>query len=258
MNEPAVTVQREQGIARVTLTNPRRRNALGRSTLAELLDAFSALGDASDVGVIILSAMGPAFSSGHDIAEMVGRDEAYYRDLFGACCSLTQLLRSLPQPVIAAVDGVATAAGCQLVAGCDLAIATASSSFATPGVRIGLFCSTPLVPISRAIGQKRMMQMLLTGESIDAATALAWGLINEVVPDDALDMAVMKLAGALLVHSADVIGLGKAAFYHQAALSEPSAYEVMTEIMTANAMLADAQEGMRAFVEKRPAVWEQT
>jgi len=203
----------------------------------------------------VLSATGPAFSAGHDVAEMVGRDEQYYRELFGACSSLMQSLRSMPQPVIAAVDGVATAAGCQLVAGCDLAVATEPSTFATPGVRIGLFCSTPLVPISRAIGPKRVMEMLLTGKPIDAATALDWGLVNRVVPRGGLDAAVDELANEILAFSGTVVGLGKSAFYHQMGLSEPSAYELMTEIMTANAMLPDAQEGMRAFTEKRPPVW---
>ncbi len=254
-NEPPVSVRVDGRVAHVTLTNPRRRNALGRRTLEDLLGAFSALGDQPGIAVIVLSATGPAFSSGHDIGEMLDRDEDWYRDLFGTCSSLLQLLRALPQPVIAAVDGLATAAGCQLVAGCDLAVATARSTFATPGVKIGLFCSTPLVPISRTIGQKRVLEMLLTGEPIDAATALAWGLVNRVVPDDALAEGIDALVAPILASSANVLALGKAAYYHQAGLSEPSAYEVMTEIMTANAMLEDAQEGMRAFVEKRPPVW---
>jgi enoyl-CoA hydratase/carnithine racemase len=157
--------------------------------------------------------------------------------------------------VIAAIDGVASAAGCQLVAGCDLAVATDVSTFATPGVRIGLFCSTPLVPISRAIGQKRVMEMLLTGQAIDAPTALAWGLVNRVVPREQLDATVDALAEQILGFSETVVSLGKSAYYHQIGLSEPAAYEMMTEIMTANAMLDDAQEGMAAFVEKRPPVW---
>lgn len=255
MDQPHVNVERDGRIARVQLANPARRNTLGLSLLEELYVEFSTLGGDPDVGVIVLSATGPAFSAGHDITEMVGRDEAYYRDLFGACSSLMQLLRSLPQPVIAAVDGVATAAGCQLVTGCDLAVATVQSTFATPGVRVGLFCSTPLVPISRAIGQKRVMQMLLTARAIDAPTALAWGLVNQVVPRDELDAAVDDLANQILEFSPLVMSLGKSAFYSQAGLSEPSAYEVMNEIMTANAMLPDAQEGMRAFTEKRSPNW---
>lgn len=250
-----VHVRRDGPVARVELTNPRRRNALGRRTLDDLLGAFGALGDDRDVRVIVLSATGPAFSSGHDIAEMVGRDEDWYRDLFGTCSALMQLLRSLRQPVVAAVDGVATAAGCQLVAGCDLAVATQRSTFATPGVKIGLFCSTPLVPLSRAVAPKRALEMLFTGEPIDAATALAWGLVNRVVADDVLEAGVDALVAPLLATSAEVLALGKAAYYHQVPLSEPSAYDVMTEIMTANALLEDAQEGMRAFVEKRPPVW---
>jgi enoyl-CoA hydratase/carnithine racemase len=257
MDQPLVNVERNGRIARVQLANPARRNALGRSALEELYVEFSTLGADPDIGVIVLSATGPAFSAGHDIAEMIDRDEGYYRDLFGACSSLMQLLRSLPQPVIAAVDGVATAAGCQLVAGCDLAVVTERSTFATPGIKVGLFCSTPLVPISRAIGPKRVMQMLLTARPIDAATALAWGLVNQVVPVDQLGAAVDELANQILEFSGLVLSLGKSAFYNQAGLSEPSAYEVMNEIMTANAMLPDAQEGMRAFAEKRPPTWGQ-
>lgn len=255
MDQPPVTVIVRERVAHVQLTNPGRRNALSRSVLDVLFSTFVTLGEDTDVGVIVLSATGPAFSAGHDIGEMVGRDEQYYRELFGACSSLMQLLRRMPQPVIAAVDGLATAAGCQLVAGCDLAVATETSTFATPGVRVGLFCSTPLVPISRAIGQKRVMQMLLTGRPIDAATALAWGLVNCVVPRADLDAAVDELAHEILEWSSTVVGLGKSAYYHQMGLSEPSAYEVMTEIMTANALLPDAQEGLRAFTEKRAAVW---
>lgn len=250
-----VHVRREGRVAHVTLTNPRRRNALGRRTLDELLGAFTALGEDDELAVIVLAATGPAFSAGHDIAEMVGRDEDWYRGLFVACSSLMQVLRSLPQVVVAAVDGVATAAGCQLVAGCDLAVATEHSTFATPGVKIGLFCSTPLVPVSRAVGPKRVLEMLLTGEAIDARTAFAWGLVNRVVADDALDAGIDALVAPILAASANVVALGKAAYYHQVALSEPAAYAVMTEIMTANALLDDAQEGMRAFVEKRPPVW---
>jgi enoyl-CoA hydratase/carnithine racemase len=255
MDQRPVLVERDGRIAHVRLTNPARRNALGRAVLEELSIELSTLGTEPGIGVIVLSATGPAFSAGHDIAEMVDRDEAYYRDLFGACSSVMQVLRNLPQPVIAMVDGVATAAGCQLVAGCDLAVASDHSTFATPGIKVGLFCSTPLVPISRAIGQKRMMQMLLTARPIDAATALDWGLVNQVVPRDELAGAVDALARQILEFSPLVLSLGKSAFYHQAGLSESSAYEVMNEIMTANALLPDAQEGMRAFTEKRAPVW---
>lgn len=255
MDQPLVTVERTGRVARVRLTNPARRNALGRATIDELIAVIGAISADDAVAVVVMSADGPVFSAGHDLREMLDRDEAAYRELFAACGDLLALLRSLPQPVIAVVDGPATAAGCQLVAGCDLAVASDAASFALPGVKIGLFCSTPLVPVSRAIGQKRTMELLLTGSPIDAATALAWGLVNRVVPRSELDAAVDELVDAVLATSPTVVALGKAAFYHQAALSEPAAYEVMTEIMTANALLPDAQEGMRAFVEKRPPRW---
>jgi enoyl-CoA hydratase/carnithine racemase len=255
MTSDAVHVRIDDRIAYLRLDRPERRNAMSHAVMSELTGVLATLGSASDVAVIVLEATGPAFSAGHDIAEMHGGDETSYRDLFSACTTLMTLLRRLPQPVIAKVDGVATAAGCQLVAGCDLAVASDRATFATPGVRIGLFCSTPLVPISRAIGPKRTMQMLLTGEAIDAPTALAWGLVNQVVAPEDLDKAVDALAAEILRFSPLTIELGKLAFYEQIGLSEDAAYEVMTEVMTANALMPDAQEGMRAFLEKRPARW---
>lgn len=245
----------EDGVGYVQLDFPERRNALGHDVLVQLTDAFSRLGSDASLRVLVLEASGPAFSAGHDISEMQERDEPFYRELFGACTALMTLLRQLPQPVIAKVDGVATAAGCQLVAGCDLAVASDRSKFAMPGVKIGLWCSTPLVPVARAIGPKRALEMLLTGDPIDAATALDWGLVNRVVHADDLDAAVDELAHRIARWSPQVVELGKLSFYEQLGLSEASAYEVMTEIMTANAMLPDAQEGFRAFVEKRDPVW---
>jgi enoyl-CoA hydratase/carnithine racemase len=250
-----VLVEVAAGIARVRMHRPERRNALGLDVLTALIEAMADVGSRDDVQVVILGGDGPAFSAGHDIAEMVDGDEAYYRELFSTCTTLMNLLRQLSQPVIAQVDGVATAAGCQLVAGCDLAVASERATFATPGVRIGLFCSTPLVPISRAVGTKRALEMLLTGEPIDAPTALAWGLVNRVVPAEQLQTAVNELAAVLLQWSPQIVGLGKLSFYEQLGLSERSAYEVMTEVMTANAMLPDAQEGFQAFVAKRSPVW---
>lgn len=250
-----VTVAVLDNIARIRLDAPDRRNALGQQMLTGVTEALASVASDPDARVIVLEASGPAFSAGHDIAEMRDRDEDYYRELFATCSTMMSLLHQLPQPVIARVDGVATAAGCQLVAGCDLAVASDRSSFALPGVRVGLFCSAPLVPVSRAIGPKRTLQMLLTGEPIDAPTALDWGLVNEVVPVDDLDDAIATLAAQVSRWSPQVVELGKLAFYEQAGLSEQSAYEVMTEIMTANALLPDAQEGFAAFVEKRPAVW---
>jgi enoyl-CoA hydratase/carnithine racemase len=255
MSTARVHVEVRDRLAHVRIDRPDRRNALSIDLLAELTERFASLANDDAVGVVTLEATGPAFSAGHDIAEMIGRDEDWYRELFGACTTLMSLLRHLPQPVIAKVDGVATAAGCQLVAGCDLAVASDRSSFATPGVRIGLFCSTPLVPIARAVGPKRALEMLFTGDDIDAPTALAWGLINQVVAPEELDAAVEALAARILRFSPLILELGKRAFYEQSALSEPAAYDVMSEIMTANALLPDAQEGMRAFVEKRAPVW---
>lgn len=255
MTTVPVRVHAEDGVGYVQLDVPERRNALGQEVLAGLTGAFSRLGSDSSLRVLVLEASGPAFSSGHDIAEMCERDEPYYRELFGACTTLMTLLRQMPQPVIAKVDGVATAAGCQLVAGCDLAVASDRSRFAMPGVKIGLWCSTPLVPVARAVGPKRALEMLLTGEPIDAATALDWGLVNRVVPVEELDAAVHELADRILRWSPQVVELGKLSFYEQLGLSEASAYEVMTEIMTANALLPAAQEGFRAFVEKRDPVW---
>ena len=205
--------------------------------------------------MIVIEADGPAFSAGHDIAEMLDRDERYYVELFSRCSLLMRALRRVPQPVIAKIDGVATAAGCQLVAGCDLAVASDRSSFATPGVRIGLFCSTPMVPISRSIGMKRALEMLFTGEPIDAATALDWGLVNRVVPAAELEDAVLELARQIMRFSPAVLALGKRAFYDQLSLDEPDAYSAMGSVMVDNALRPDAREGMRAFVEKRPPVW---
>jgi enoyl-CoA hydratase/carnithine racemase len=243
-------------VAHLRLSRPQRRNALGLGQLRDLRAAVDALASDDAVGVVVVEAAGTVFSAGHDIAEMVAAtDDGYYDELFSTCSSLMRSLRALPQPVIAKVDGVATAAGCQLVAGCDLAVASERSSFATPGVRIGLFCSTPMVPVSRAIGTKRAMEMLLTGEPIDAATALAWGLVNRVVPTDELDDAVAALAAQVLRWSPATLALGKRAFYRQLDLAETDAYDEMNGVMAANATSPAAREGMRAFVEKRPPQW---
>src|SRR6201989_1874059 len=183
--------------ARITLNRPEKRNALSLELMQELIGALRAAAAHPETRAIVIDAAGPAFSAGHDLSEMVGRDEAFLDELFATCTQLMQTIHELPQPVIAKVHAVATAAGCQLVAACDLAVATDGARFATPGVKIGLFCSTPMVPVSRAVGRKRAMQMLLTGEPIDARTALEWGLINQVVPADELDAAVDRLVDAI-------------------------------------------------------------
>jgi enoyl-CoA hydratase/carnithine racemase len=188
---------------------------------------------------------------------MIDRDPAFYAELFDVCTMLMETIHRVPQPVIAKVHGIATAAGCQLVASCDLAVAAEDATFGTPGVKIGLFCSTPMVPISRAVGRKRAMQMLLTGETISAATAADWGLINQAVPPAELDAAVATLVGRIVRFSRTVIGIGKEAFYSQMELDEHGAYDLTKAVMASNAGLPDAQEGMTAFLDKRTPEWKQ-
>lgn len=253
---PAVTVRVEASgpVARVTLDDPAHRNALGRGTLGDLRSALTGL--PAETRAVVLGATGPAFSAGHDLAEMRGRDDAYYDDLFAACTEVMATVRSLDAPVVARVHGPATAAGCQLVASCDLAVAADTAWFATPGVRVGLFCSTPMVPITRLVGPRRALQMLLTGEPIDAATALDWGLVNAVVTPDALDAAVDDLVAQVVRWSPRVIALGKRAFYAQLDVPEAAAYETVGPVMARNAADDDAQEGFAAFLDKRPPSWD--
>ena len=249
------SIEIEGPVARITLANPQRRNALSLELMRRLTQGLHELGEKTDVGVIVMAGEGPAFSAGHDLSEMVDRDAQFYDDLFEACTELMDAVHAVPQPVIAEVDGVATAAGCQLVAACDLAVASTESTFATPGVRIGLFCSTPMVPISRAVGRKRAMEMLLTGEPVDAATAAEWGLVNRVVPPDELRAAVDELATRITRFSDHTIAIGKQAFYRQLDCGEPEAYELTKQVMAANAATADAQEGIDAFLAKRSPSW---
>jgi enoyl-CoA hydratase/carnithine racemase len=240
---------------RLTLNRPDRRNALSLALMREMLTALDEVA-ASDARALVIEGSGPAFSAGHDLAEIVAtREEDFYADLFGTCVSLMTRLHTIPQPVIAKVHGVATAAGCQLVAACDLAIASDDARFATPGVNIGLFCSTPMVPVERNIGRKRALEMLFTGEMIDAPTAAAWGLVNRVVPIGDLESAVVDLVGRIAQSSAAVLALGKRAFYDQTGLVEAAAYDLACAVMTGNAQLDDAHEGMRAFLEKREPKW---
>jgi enoyl-CoA hydratase/carnithine racemase len=241
--------------ARITLNRPERRNALSLELMQELITALQAASAHPDTRAIVIEAAGPAFSAGHDLSEMIGRDEAFLDELFATCTHLMETIHALPEPVIAKVHGIATAAGCQLVAACDLAVATDTARFATPGVKIGLFCSTPMVPVSRAVGRKRAMQMLLTGEPIDAATALDWGLVNQVVPPDELEQAVDRLVEAIARSSSYTVALGKHAFYDQVDRAESDAYEQTKAVMRDNAMAADAQEGMSAFLQKRAPNW---
>lgn len=243
----------EAGVATVTLARPEKRNALSLEMIQNLIKAFEAV--PSEAAVVVLAAEGKAFSAGHDLSEMIDRPDEYYSELFGTCVRMMESIHALSQPVIARVQGVATAAGCQLVASCDLAVAARSAWFATPGVQIGLFCSTPMVPVSRAVGHKRAMQMLLTGQQINADTAVEWGLINQSVPDDDLDEAVDSLVEKILRFSPRTIAVGKQAYYQQAELPESRAYEITTPVMASNAAADVAQEGMGAFLDKREPEW---
>jgi enoyl-CoA hydratase/carnithine racemase len=248
----------EPPLATITLNRPERRNALSLALMEELTAALEEVSGVAGVRAIVIEGAGPAFSAGHDLGEMVGRDADFYAQLFDACTVMMETIHRVPQPVIAKVHGIATAAGCQLVAACDLAIAAEGTRFATPGVKIGLFCSTPMVPVSRAVGRKRALELLLTGEPIDAATAQDWGLLNHVVPAEGLDAAVAALVAKVARSSAQTVRIGKRAFYDQIDLDEPGAYELMRHVMAANAQTGDAQEGMGAFLEKRDPTWSGT
>jgi len=254
-HDGGVRVRHALPVAHVTLDRPEKRNALSLGLMHELLGVLRGLGADEEVHAIVLEGAGPAFSAGHDLSEMIGRDPSFYRRLFELCTELMLTIQSLPQPVVARVHGMATAAGCQLVASCDLAVAAEEARFATPGVRIGLFCSTPMVPISRAVGRKRALELLLTGEPIDSWTALDWGLINRVVPSAELDAAVDELVGQITRWSPLTIEIGKEAFYAQLDRGDESAYDLTKATMSVNALTRDAQEGMAAFLEKRPPRW---
>jgi enoyl-CoA hydratase/carnithine racemase len=246
---------REGTLGIITLNRPDRRNPLSLDLMLRLIQSLDAFGADSGIRAVILASTGKAFSAGHDLSEMVGRTVDDYRRIFDVCTELMTKIQSIPQPVIAQVQGIATAAGCQLVASCDLAIAGDQATFATPGVRIGLFCSTPMVALSRAIGRKRAMEMLLTGRMVDAATAAEWGLVNRVVPAAELETETRRLACQIAEASSFTVGLGKQAYYAQIDLDQPKAYAYTKEVMTMNALAADAQEGISAFLEKRAACW---
>ena len=255
MSFKSLTLEFQGSIAIATLHRPQRRNALSLELMEELIGVLGALETDPEVRCIILAAAGQVFSAGHDLSEMVGCAVGEYRQLFDTCTKLMEKLQSVPQPVIAEVQGMATAAGCQLVATCDLVVASDEATFATPGVRIGLFCSTPMVALTRAIGRKRSMQMLLTGRPINAETAAEWGLVNFTVAPDELREATLKLAKQIIEASPLTLGIGKHAFYSQIDLDQQRAYALTKEVMTNNAMAADAQEGMEAFLGKRAATW---
>ena len=250
-----VLVERDGVTGRITLNRPEKRNALSLELMQDLIAALEKLGVDPDVRAIVIEGAGPAFSAGHDLSEMVGRELPFYQRLFDVCTTMMETIHRLPQPVIAKVHGVATAAGCQLVAACDLAVAAADARFATPGVKIGLFCSTPMVPLSRAIGRKRALEMLLTGDVVDAETARDWGLVNHVVPPEQLEEAVGEVIAKIERSSPLTVGIGKEAFYAQVELDEHRAYDLTKAVMAMNSLAADAQEGMCAFLEKRNPTW---
>ena len=242
-------------IATLTLNRPERRNALSLDLMLEFIDCLGELEQNRAVQAVIVTATGKVFSSGHDLSEMTGRSEAEYERIFDVCTELMTKIQAIPQPVIAEVQGLATAAGCQLVATCDLAIASEDAAFATPGVRIGLFCTTPMVAVTRNIGRKRALEMLFTGEQISAQVAEDWGLVNRVVPAGELRQATRALAGRIVESSPLVLAMGKQAHYGQAEMDQPQAYALAKEVMTCNALTADAQEGISAFLGKRKPSW---
>jgi enoyl-CoA hydratase/carnithine racemase len=255
---PFLLCHDDQGVRTLTLNRPHARNSLSQDMLRALLDAFADIAADDDVRVVILAGAGPAFCAGHDLKEMRAADfgPAYSERLFADCSALMQAIVTLPKPVIARVHGVATAAGAQLVASADLAIAADDSRFGTPGVNIGLFCSTPMVALSRNLAPKHALQMLLTGELIDAATALRFGLVNELVPAAELEARTMALARTLASKSAVTLAIGKQAFYRQAELPLAAAYQYCGEVMTANLAQPDAHEGIQAFIDKRAPLWQ--
>jgi enoyl-CoA hydratase/carnithine racemase len=255
MAEELILIDRARPLARITMNWVAKRNALSLQMMSALTRALEELGADPDVQAIVLAANGPVFSAGHDLSEMVGKDIAQQRRVFDLCVELMTTVQEIRPPVVAEVQGMATAAGCQLVATCDLAVAAEAARFATPGVRIGLFCTTPMVALTRAIGSKRALEMLLTGEPIDARTALDWGLVNRVVTPERLREETEALALRIAEASPFVVGLGKQAFYAQIDLDRDKAYSYAKEVMSLNAVAADAQEGMSAFLEKRKPSW---
>src|SRR5579862_9835290 len=255
--EPLVLRRDTDGIVWLTLNRPAARNALSVSLMGELQAALDAAANDAGARVVVIAGAGPGFCAGHDLRELrANSGRQYYEAVFAQCARLMTSIVRLPKPVIARVHGVATAAGCQLVASCDLAIASAEARFATPGVNIGLFCSTPMVALSRAVGRKQAMEMLLTGELIDAEQARQWGLVNRVVPAATLDETVAALARDIAAKSPLTLRIGKEAFYRQAELGLDEAYAYASEVMTRNMLARDAAEGIDAFLQKRVPTWE--
>ncbi len=245
----------QDGIAVLTLNNPARRNALSSRTLAALEEWLADIAADPAARVVVIRSEGPVFSSGHDLNELVDGDAEQYTDVFAACTRVMEAIRLLPKPVIAQVQGLATAAGCQLVATCDIAVAADNAAFATPGVQIGLFCTTPGVAVARSVMPKKAMEMLLTGRPVSATEALEFGLISRIAPADELEQQTMMLAQQISSASAHTLALGKAAFYQQIEMDRPAAYQFASQVMVDNLLAEDAKEGISAFLEKRPPVW---
>lgn len=243
------------GIAFISLTNPRKRNVLSYSLLEALEWRLADVATDPDARVVVIRSEGPVFSSGHDLNELVNGTAEDYAAVFEACTRVMEAIRLLPKPVIAQVQGLATAAGCQLVATCDIAVAADTASFATPGVQIGLFCTTPGVAVARSVMPKKAMEMLLTGKPISAQEALEFGLISRIAPPEELEERVMELAQQIASASAHTLALGKAAFYQQIEMERPSAYQFASKVMVDNLLADDAKEGISAFLEKRQPVW---
>jgi enoyl-CoA hydratase/carnithine racemase len=249
-----ILVERSGEFVTITMNRPQRRNALSLPHMRELITAFRDIGDSDALGVV-LAGNGPVFSAGHDFADVAGADLPAVRSLLATCTELMTLIQQVPQPVVARVHGLATAAGCQLVATADLAVASENAAFAAPGGKGGWFCHTPMVAIARNVGRKRAAEMALTGDVIDARTALDWGLVNRVVPAEQLDSATADLLERVTRGSAVSKGIGKQAFYAQVDLDQPKAYAYAVEVMAATSQLPDAREGMHAFLEKRKPHW---
>ena len=254
----SVQVSVSGAVGSIRLSDAKRRNPLSVDTMVAVTDGLRSLSQNDAVRAVVIEADGPVFSAGHDLKQIIDRTLEDERKVFDVCTEMMELVQSIPQPVIAAVQGHALAAGCQLVATCDLAVVADNAVFGTPGVKIGLFCSTPMVAVSRAIGRKRALQMLLTGEVIDAATAADWGLVNEVVSVDQVGVRAHEIAASIAAASPLTVRIGKQAFYRQIDLPQAEAYAEMAEVMATNAMTCDAQEGMSAFLEKRTPEWTGT
>ena len=257
-----LTITRDGGVAVVTLNRPQSRNSLSDAMLDALAAALAELRESAAVRAVVLTAAGPVFCAGHDLKEMTAArtqadgGRAYFADVMRRCATVMQAIVALPQPVIAAAQGTATAAGCQLVATCDLAVAASHAKFCTPGVNIGLFCTTPMVALSRAVGAKPALEMLLLGDLIDAETALAWGLVNRVVAPDAVLPTAMEMAKRIAAKSAYAVRVGKAAFYRERTLPLAEAYADAAAVMTENLLAHDAAEGICAFIDKRTPTWK--